>query len=98
MRSFAQRLRRLEEALGPKPETEHVRRLLGRIEAGRKRVAQLNRPGFPPPEPPTPERLAWLKGKSVVEILDSGRQRVYEAEMRRLAQADEGEIEGAKPD
>jgi len=78
MRDTARRLRRLEERLGPAVETEHTRRLRQRLEAARLRC------GLPPA---CPTRIAELRGKSIVEILHSGRQR---AAMRNRESGEEG--------
>lgn len=66
MRSIARRLHRLEERFGPVVESGHTRHLRMRLEAARLRR------GLPPI---SPDRLAWLKDKSIVEILNAGRQR-----------------------
>ena len=66
MRLIDRRLRRLEERCLPAVESWQTRRLRERLEAARLRC------GLPPI---SPERLAELRGKSIVEILHSGRQR-----------------------
>ena len=65
MRAIARRLRRLEERLGPPPETWETRHLQARLEAARRRC------GLPPR---SPERLAALRGMSIVDILKSHRR------------------------
>ena len=65
MRAIARRLRRLEERLGPPLETWQTRHLQARLEAARRRC------GLPPP---SPERLAELRGMSIVDILKSHRR------------------------
>ena len=70
MRAIARRLRRLEERLGPPPETWETRHLQARLEAARRRC------GLPAP---SPERLAALRGMSIVDILKSHRQRAAAA-------------------
>jgi hypothetical protein len=70
MRAIARRLRRLEERFGPPLETWHSRQLRARLEAAHRRC------GLPPIPP---ERLAELRGMSMVDILIAGRQRVAAA-------------------
>jgi hypothetical protein len=73
MRAIARRLKRLEERFGPAEESWKTRHLRVRLEAARWRC------GLPPI---SPERLAELRGKSIVEILYSSRQRAMIARTR----------------
>ena len=66
MRAIARRLKRLEERFGTAEESWETRQLRLRLEAADRRC------GLPPI---SRERLAELRGKSMVEILDSSRQR-----------------------
>ena len=66
MKAIARRLRRLEARLRPPVESWEMRRLLERLETARRRCGLL---------PPSPERLAELRNRSVAEILVAGRQR-----------------------
>jgi hypothetical protein len=66
MKTIEMRLRRLEARLGAEPETWEALRLRARLEAARRRC------GLPPP---SAERLAELRGRSIVDILKAARQR-----------------------
>jgi hypothetical protein len=65
MRAIARRLNRLEERFGTAEESWETRHLRVRLEAADRRC------GLPPI---SPERLAELRGKSMVEILNSSQQ------------------------
>jgi hypothetical protein len=81
MRATLKRLDRLEERLGlvERPETaaesEQTRHLRMRLENARLRSSL---------PPPSPERLAELRGMTVVQILHSGRQRAAAARIACL--------------
>jgi hypothetical protein len=66
MGAISKRLHRLEGRLGTAVESEANRYLRVRLENARLRC------GLPPP---SPERLAELRGMTVSQILHSGRQR-----------------------
>jgi hypothetical protein len=66
MRANARRLHRLEERFGTTVESLETLYLRMRLKAARLRC------GLPLI---SPDRLAWLRGKSIVEILKAGRQR-----------------------
>jgi hypothetical protein len=66
MRTFARRLRRLEEQFGPIAESGEMRQVRTRLEAARLRC------GLPQK---SPERLAELRTMGVAEILKSARRR-----------------------
>jgi hypothetical protein len=66
MGASSKRLQRLEKRLGTAVESEATRQLRMRLENARLRCGLL---------PPSPERLAELRGMTVVQILHSGRQR-----------------------
>jgi hypothetical protein len=66
MKTILRRLHRLEEQFQPSIESPQDRYLRMRLEAARLRC------GLPQP---SPERLAELKGKSIAEILNSGRDK-----------------------
>ena len=66
MKALARRLRRLEERLGLTVETRETRHLRTRLEAARLRCGLTRIP---------PARLADLRHISIVDILNSGRQR-----------------------
>jgi hypothetical protein len=65
MRAIARRLNRLEERFGTAAESWETRHLRVRLEAADRRS------GLPPI---SAERLAELRGKSIVEILNSSQQ------------------------
>jgi hypothetical protein len=65
-RAIGRRLNRLEEAFLPRKESWETCHSRARLEAARRRCGLL---------PISPERLAQLTGKSIAEILISGRQR-----------------------
>ena len=69
MKAIERRLLRLEVALRSRTKSPG-RDTLARMEAGGHRLGFL---------PPTPERLRALRGMSVVQILQTGRLRVYKA-------------------
>jgi hypothetical protein len=71
MRAIDRRLRRLERHFGPEFESSEMCALQVRLEAARLRCGLL---------PPTPERLTKLKGMSVVQILNEGRERARNRE------------------
>ncbi len=64
MRAIVRRLQRLEGRLAPAMESRETRGLRARLEAARQRC------GLPPIPP---ERIAELIGRSIGEILHSGR-------------------------
>lgn len=66
MRAIVRRLRRLEQHLGDAVETWQTHYLQAHLEAARRRC------GLPPI---SPQRLAELRGMSVIEILLNGRRR-----------------------
>ena len=66
MRAITRRLRRLEERFGTAVESVETRHLRMRLDAARLRCEL---------PPISPDRLAVLRGKSIVEILKAGRQR-----------------------
>ena len=79
MRGIARRLCRLEERFRPAVESREMRDVRARLEAARLRC------GLPPI---SPERLAELKGMTVVDILLLGRQRaamVHQCELGTTA-------------
>ncbi len=80
MRALARRLQRLEKRFGTAVESQHTPRLRVRLHAAHLRC------GF---QPISPERLAKLRGMSIIEILHSGRDRVAmarrESESRALS-------------
>ena len=90
IRLIDRRLRRLEERCGPAFESWQTRRLRERLDAARLRR------GLPPI---SPVHLAELRGKSIVEILHSGRQRAA-ARARESGKYTEqpGEAREAKPE
>jgi hypothetical protein len=63
MTGMQRRLRRLEERFRGPVENEWARRVTARLEAARRRS------GVPPPPA---ERLAQIRGMSIVEILQGG--------------------------
>ena len=65
MRAIARRIERLEERFGPPVESWETQEQRRRLEAARLRCGVL---------PPFPERLAELKGMTIVDILNSSRQ------------------------
>ncbi len=67
MRAIAKRLQRLEKRFGLAVESQHTKRLRARLDAACLRYR------FPPI---SPERLVELRGMSLIEILNSGRQRI----------------------
>ena len=69
MKEVETRLRRLEEALRSRSKGPQAQ-LTGRIAAGRRRL------GLPPA---SSGRLLALRGMSLVEILNAGRERVHAA-------------------
>ena len=69
MKKLETRLRQLEEALRSRSARPQAQ-IMGRIAAGRRRL------GLPPA---SPERLLALRGMSVVDILNAGRERVHAA-------------------
>jgi hypothetical protein len=74
MKQLMRRLRRLEAQFGSANETESCRRLRQRLEAGRRRVAEWReREGLPLLAEGTGD--APNRGRTIVEILNSGRQR-----------------------
>lgn len=75
MGAISKRLHRLERRLGTAVENEQTRYLRMRLENSRLRC------GLPPP---SPERLAELRGMTVVQILHSGRQRAAAARIACL--------------
>jgi hypothetical protein len=68
MTGMERRLRRLEERFRGPVESELARRVTARLEAARRRY------GVPPPPA---ERLAQIRGMSIVEILHAGRRRTH---------------------
>jgi hypothetical protein len=62
--AISKRLHRLERRLGTAVENEATRYLRVRLENARLRC------GLPPA---SPERLAWLRGMTIPQILHSGR-------------------------
>ena len=74
MNTISRRLRKLEDILGPPIETEFSRLLRERLEAGRRRVAELR---GEPVEVRRHEHLAHAPTgiQTIVEILQSGRRR-----------------------
>jgi hypothetical protein len=67
MRAIARRLQRLEKRFGPVEETREEKVWRARFEAARLRS------GAPPP---SPERLAELRGMSICQILNAARDRL----------------------
>ncbi len=67
MRAIVRRLHGREKRFAPAVENRETRAWRARLEVGRRRC------GLPPI---SPERTAELMGRSIVEILDSDRQRV----------------------
>src|SRR5260370_332425 len=99
-------LRRLEDHLAPRKQTETDRRFLERIEAGRRRVAgdRASRGLAPHPEPPPYVCPPWIKPGSIemtIAILHEGRARAAaeqekrEAEAERVKRAAEAQTPGA---
>ena len=76
MRAIARRLQRIETRLGLVAETREERAQATRLEAARLRC------GLPPP---SPERLAELRGMSIVDILNAARHRAALANQRELS-------------
>ena|SRR5258708_35456279 len=76
MRAILRRLQRLEHRFGREEETVETRALRVRLEAARVRS------GTPPP---SPERLAELRGMSIPAILNAARNRLALAHDRELA-------------
>ena len=79
LRAYSRRLRRLErqfcpEALGPDAPTAKGQELIARLEEARLRC---NIP------PTSPERMAEIKGMSIIEILTTSRQREREEDLKR---------------
>jgi hypothetical protein len=66
MLNLRRRIRKLEKRLGPGAESEKSRYMRMRLENARRRCGLL---------PPTPERLAELRGMTVTQILHLGRER-----------------------
>src|SRR5579862_2362457 len=75
MNTLSRRLRKLEERLAPPIETEFSRRLRARLEAGLRRVAELRGESF---QVRRRENLTHARPglETIVEILQSGRQRI----------------------
>lgn len=67
MKTIRKRVCRLEETLGPGPETEHEKRLRERLVVARKRLESYGYEFSPTP----PEELA---GPTTIEILNRGRE------------------------
>jgi hypothetical protein len=88
MRNIAKRLHRLEEQFGPEVETAATRYVRMRIEEARLRC------GLPPI---SPERLAELRGMSLIEILNSGRQKARQRELERR-EREKCELEQSAPE
>jgi hypothetical protein len=76
MKTIIRRLDRLEERLAPRAETEFVRSLREKIEAGRRRVAEAIKIGLLHPPPPDHDPQAEFWRKRLV-------QATVEAERRR---------------
>jgi hypothetical protein len=79
LRAYSRRLRRLErqfcpESLGPDTPTAKGQELVARLESARLRA---NTP------PTSPERMAEIKGMSIIEILNTSRQREREEALKR---------------
>ena len=77
MRSYERRLRRLESRLRPAADTALSRYIAARLEAARRRC------GLPEPT----ERLAPIRGKSIVALLNEGRERARAAALRSASTA-----------
>jgi hypothetical protein len=75
MGALSKRLHRLERRLGTEVESQATRHLRKRLENARRRC------GSPAP---SPERLAELRGMTVVQILHSGRQKSAAAHRSHL--------------
>jgi hypothetical protein len=75
MKAITRRLRKLEDRFGPPVETESSRRLRERLEAGRRRVAELR---GRPVQAPQRQNVTNVRPsmEAIVKILQSGRQRV----------------------
>jgi hypothetical protein len=79
MKTIVRRLRKLEDRFCPPVETEFDRQLRGRIEAGRRRVAEHGE-WCGSVDDGEEENLAGL---SMIEILHRGRERVARAKAGR---------------
>ncbi len=74
MKSLIRRIEKLEQHLLPAPETAFSRRLLARLEAGRRRVALARGETIPTAVPP-PETSPSPRLVDRVAILHRGRER-----------------------
>ena len=74
MRAIARRLVRLEQRFGLVEETREAKILWARLEAARLRLETAGMRSATPP--PSPQRLADLKGMGVVGILNAARDRL----------------------
>jgi hypothetical protein len=75
MKTMDRRLRRLENRYGPPVETEYSRRLLQRIEAGWRRVAEWRDEPYRPLSPRTDE----LRCSTLAEGILRGRERARQS-------------------
>jgi hypothetical protein len=76
LRAYSRRLRRLERQFFPEA--------LGLSAKGQELVARLESARLRCNIPPTsPERMAEIKGMSIIEILTTGRQRAREEALKR---------------
>ena len=67
MKTIIRRLGRLEEWLAPRAETEYVRSLREKIEAGLRRVAEARERGELGPPPPDDDPRAEFWGKRLLQ-------------------------------
>ena len=82
MRGISRRLSRLEDLLMPPVETEFLRRLRARLEAGRRRLVAAQTRGEWKPVAEFQQRDAQHGARSIVEILLAGRQRLARSQNR----------------
>jgi hypothetical protein len=88
MMAIARRLQRIETRLGLVAETREEKVQAARLEAARLRC------GLPPP---SPERLAELRGMKVVDILNAARHQAALANQRQLPGKTAPEFSSAVP-